>query len=112
MNFRGPEGDDKYYFGYKESKMLPVFVNLFAAISYWAKISSHVNGDVGPAANVMTYRYLDYVLTCPLLTVDLMWNLNLPYKISMVQHGDSALFVCVAVHFVTSKTTAESHEKS
>jgi hypothetical protein len=41
---------------------------------------SHVNGNVGPAANVIAYKYVDYLLTCPLLTVDLLWSLNLPYK--------------------------------
>ena len=56
-----------YYFGYREDKMISVFVNLFAAMAYWAKLASHMNGDVGPAANVVTYKYLDYVFTCPLL---------------------------------------------
>jgi len=45
---------------------LPVLLTYFA-IWQWAKLASHSNGDVGPAANVVTYKYLDYLATCPLL---------------------------------------------
>ena len=92
---------------YREKNMLSVFVNLFAAIAYvsivisfsfcldnvtrmsltlcsaiwqWAKLCSHMNNDEGPAAAVVSYKYLDYAFTCPLLTADLLWSLNLPYK--------------------------------
>ena len=27
-------------------------------------------------------QYFDYMLTCPLLTLDLLWTLNLPYKLT------------------------------
>ena len=80
---------------YREKNMISVFVNLFASIAYvcssrcipvlafasshvlciflilvvwqWARLASHANGDVGPAANIVTYKYLDYMATCPLL---------------------------------------------
>eukprot|EP00286_Rhodomonas_abbreviata_P007750 CAMPEP_0181328146 /NCGR_PEP_ID=MMETSP1101-20121128/22530_1 /TAXON_ID=46948 /ORGANISM="Rhodomonas abbreviata, Strain Caron Lab Isolate" /LENGTH=423 /DNA_ID=CAMNT_0023436955 /DNA_START=106 /DNA_END=1377 /DNA_ORIENTATION=+ len=78
--YGGPEANEHYFFGYREEKMLSVYVNLFAGIAYWARVCSHANGDRGPAANIETYKYLDYVITCPLLTIDLMWSLNLPHK--------------------------------
>jgi hypothetical protein len=75
------------HYRYRESKMLSVYVNLFAAISYvrfnllsvkkyfmlrivgWqvARVASHANGNVGNIAQVHNYRYFDYVFTCPLL---------------------------------------------
>mmetsp|Transcript_8985 Transcript_8985/g.14198 ORF Transcript_8985/g.14198 Transcript_8985/m.14198 type:complete len:362 (-) Transcript_8985:188-1273(-) len=98
MSFRGPEHDDVYFMGYREEKMLSVFVNLFAAIAYWARLCSHANGDVGPAAQIVTYKYIDYLLTCPILTVDLMWSLNLPYKFT---YGAS-VGVCIVCAFACS----------
>jgi hypothetical protein len=34
-----------YYFGYNEKGMVSFWVNLFAAVAYWAKMASHVSGD-------------------------------------------------------------------
>jgi len=71
-----------YYFGYNEKGMLSLYVNLFAACAYFAKMASHVSGDNlddAPYSLVM-YTYGDYMVTCPLLTLDLLWTLNLPYK--------------------------------
>lgn len=96
--FKGPDKEDDYYMGYREDKMLSVFVNLFAAIAYWARICSHANGDVGPAAQVNVYKYLDYLLTCPLLTLDLMWSLNLPYKFTYA----GFVFCCIIAAFMCS----------
>jgi len=98
MGFRGPEHDDYYFMGYREEKMLSVFVNLFAGLAYWARLCSHANGDVGPAAAIVTYKYIDYLLTCPLLTVDLMWSLNLPYKLT---YG-GAVGCCIVCAFMAS----------
>ena len=28
------------------------------------------------------WQYLDYMITCPILTLDLLWTLNLPYKVT------------------------------
>lgn len=42
-------------------------ISLICVAWQWAKLASHANGDVGPAANVVTYKYLDYMATCPLL---------------------------------------------
>ena len=78
--------------------MMAVFVNLFAALAYWAKLSSHANGDVGPAAQVHYYKYLDYLFTCPLLTVDLLWSLNLPYKFT---YG-GFVFICIVCAFMAT----------
>ncbi len=34
-----------YYFGYNEKGMVSFWVNLFAAVAYYAKMASHVSGD-------------------------------------------------------------------
>lgn len=82
--------------------MISVFVNLFAAMAYWAKLASHMNGDVGPAANVVTYKYLDYMATCPLLTADLLWALNLPYKFTYA----GFVLVCIMCAFMATTCPA------
>jgi hypothetical protein len=81
-SFYGPRGDDKYFVGYRESKVFCVFVNSFAAYVYWARCASHANGDVGPVAYIHLLKYVDYLFTCPLLTADLLCALNLPFKVS------------------------------
>jgi len=40
---------------------------LILVVWQWARLASHANGNVGPAANIVTYKYLDYMATCPLL---------------------------------------------
>jgi hypothetical protein len=57
----------------------------------WARLASHANGDVGSAAIIHVFKYGDYLLTCPLLTLDLLWSLNLPFKLS----GAVGVFVCI-----------------
>lgn len=47
--------------------VLSSFSRVDAGFRQWARICSHANGDVGPAAQVNVYKYLDYLLTCPLL---------------------------------------------
>ena len=78
--FKGPDGDQDFFIGYREEKCLSIFVNLIAALTYWGRIAAHFNGDVGLALNVNFYKYFDYIFTCPILTLDLLWTLNLPYK--------------------------------
>jgi len=39
--------------------------------------------ESGADVNVSDVQYADYMLTCPLLTLDLMWTLNLPYKVCL-----------------------------
>eukprot|EP00281_Chroomonas_sp_CCMP1168_P021408 CAMPEP_0206226566 /NCGR_PEP_ID=MMETSP0047_2-20121206/8165_1 /ASSEMBLY_ACC=CAM_ASM_000192 /TAXON_ID=195065 /ORGANISM="Chroomonas mesostigmatica_cf, Strain CCMP1168" /LENGTH=367 /DNA_ID=CAMNT_0053649673 /DNA_START=377 /DNA_END=1480 /DNA_ORIENTATION=+ len=91
MTFKGPEGNDAFFMGYREEKMLCVYVNMFAAVAYWARLASHANGDTGSAAYIHVFKYGDYLLTCPMLTLDLMWSLNLPYKLTY------AMFVAVCI---------------
>eukprot|EP00281_Chroomonas_sp_CCMP1168_P029135 CAMPEP_0206254528 /NCGR_PEP_ID=MMETSP0047_2-20121206/23739_1 /ASSEMBLY_ACC=CAM_ASM_000192 /TAXON_ID=195065 /ORGANISM="Chroomonas mesostigmatica_cf, Strain CCMP1168" /LENGTH=365 /DNA_ID=CAMNT_0053680821 /DNA_START=40 /DNA_END=1137 /DNA_ORIENTATION=- len=91
MSFKGPEGTDAFFMGYREEKMLCVYVNMFAAVAYWARLASHANGDTGSAAYIHVFKYGDYLLTCPMLTLDLMWSLNLPYKLTY------AMFVAVCI---------------
>jgi len=70
-----------YYFGYNEKGMCSLYVNLVAAFAYYAKMASHISGDP-VKGNVVYYQYFDYMFTCPLLTLDLLWTLNLPYKVT------------------------------
>eukprot|EP00960_Hanusia_phi_P054638 762723-Hanusia_phi.AAC.16 len=73
------------------------FIALFGE-ARWAKLASHANGDVGPASAVTTYKYLDYLFTCPLLTIDLLWCLNLPYKFCF----GAVVAVCILCAFMAS----------
>ena len=82
FSFKGPDGDQDFFIGYREEKCISIFVNLIAAITYWGRICAHFNGDVGMALNVNFYKYFDYIFTCPILTLDLLWSLNLPYKVT------------------------------
>jgi bacteriorhodopsin len=81
-NFHGPRGDEKYFAGYREEKMMSIYVNSFAAYVYWARCGSHANGDVGPVAYIHLLKYVDYLFTCPLLSADLLCTLNLPFKVT------------------------------
>ena len=80
FSFKGPDGDQDFFVGYREEKCLSIFVNLIAALTYWGRIAAHFNGDVGLSLNVNFYKYFDYIFTCPVLTLDLLWTLNLPFK--------------------------------
>lgn len=81
-NLAGKNKTTMYYFGYNEKGMLSLYVNLIAAVAYWAKMAMHVAGDPESDYNLTYYSYFDYMLTCPLLTLDLLWTLNLPYKVT------------------------------
>jgi len=45
-------------------------------------MAMHVAGDPESDYNLTYFQYFDYMLTCPLLTLDLLWTLNLPYKVT------------------------------
>ena len=51
------------------------------ALAYFAKVLQSHSDDDGfvPLTKI---PYLDYATTCPLLTLDLMWCLDAPYKIT------------------------------
>jgi len=82
FNFKPPERNCLYYFGYNEHGMASMYVNMFAATAYYAKICAHLSGNQNPGSSVTNYQYGDYMITCPLLTLDLLWTLNLPYKMT------------------------------
>jgi len=86
-----PEGKHVlYFFGYeKEPVMFPVFVLVVAFTAYWAKVCNHLSGVEG--SQLYTYRYVDYIGTCPLLTLTLCATLNLPYKLT------SAIFMMLVI---------------
>ncbi|EKX32023.1 hypothetical protein GUITHDRAFT_148916 [Guillardia theta CCMP2712] len=101
MNFKPPNKDILYFFGYREKGMISLYVNLFAAVAYYARITSHLSGDVGAATNIVLYKYFDYLITCPLLvgtkskrgeTFDLLTTLNLPYKITYAVYVQITIF--------------------
>ena len=59
--------------------MIALFVNVFASVAYWARVVS--NSNCTPGFLMLThFRYCDYMTTCPLLVLDLLWNLEAPYK--------------------------------
>ncbi|EKX45953.1 hypothetical protein GUITHDRAFT_107989 [Guillardia theta CCMP2712] len=96
LRYKGPSGQEKYYNGYREQNMLGVFINLWCAVSYFAKIIQSQSNNDGFVI-FTTLRYVDYCMTCPILTLDLMWNLDAPYKVT------SALLVLTClVHAVAS----------
>lgn len=84
-NAKGPGGNSKYFYGYKEEMMLSIYVNLFAAVAYYGKVVADTHGhhyvNAGPVLPVMgNYAYMDYITTCPLLVYDLLGQLRAPYK--------------------------------
>jgi len=81
-NIAGKNKTAMYYFGYNEKGMVSLYVNLIAATAYYAKMAMHVAGNPKSDFNLTYYQYFDYMLTCPLLTLDLLWTLNLPYKVT------------------------------
>jgi bacteriorhodopsin len=56
-----------------------VFINLVASIAYFGRVIANVQCSPGFLV-VTTYRYCDYLATCPFLVIDLLWNLEAPYK--------------------------------
>eukprot|EP00287_Rhodomonas_sp_CCMP768_P025259 CAMPEP_0202853012 /NCGR_PEP_ID=MMETSP1389-20130828/90262_1 /ASSEMBLY_ACC=CAM_ASM_000865 /TAXON_ID=302021 /ORGANISM="Rhodomonas sp., Strain CCMP768" /LENGTH=379 /DNA_ID=CAMNT_0049531549 /DNA_START=13 /DNA_END=1152 /DNA_ORIENTATION=+ len=85
---RGPSKQSRFYAGYQEEQNLALFVNFFAMISYFGKIVSdtldHNFSNVGPfIIGFGNYRYADYLLTCPMLVYDLLYQLRAPYRTSL-----------------------------
>jgi hypothetical protein len=59
--------------------VLGVFINLVSSIAYFARVVA--NSVCSPGFAVLTeMRYCDYLMTCPFLVLDLLWNLEAPYK--------------------------------
>lgn len=82
FNFKPPDKNCLYYFGYNEAGMAALYVNLIASTAYYAKIAAHLSGNPDSETNRALYTYCDYMVTCPVLTLDLLWTLNLPYKMT------------------------------
>nr|AHH02129.1 protein 109 [synthetic construct] len=84
---RGPRGNTAYYSGYNEQYNIALYVNLMACVAYYGKVvadtSNHNFSNVGPfIPGLGNYRYADYMLTCPLLVMDLLFQLRAPFKIT------------------------------
>jgi hypothetical protein len=54
---------EKYYHGFREHNMLAMFINLFCALSYYAKILESMTEAGAGFAPLTTIRYLDYCFT-------------------------------------------------
>lgn len=54
---------EKYYNGFREQNMIGMFINLFCAISYFAKILETMTEKGAGFAPLTTIRYLDYCFT-------------------------------------------------
>jgi len=85
---RGPSKKAHFYAGYQEEQNLALFVNFFAMVSYYGKVVSDTLGhnftDVGPfILGFGNYRYADYMLTCPMLVYDLLYQLRAPFRVSL-----------------------------
>eukprot|EP00293_Proteomonas_sulcata_P014396 CAMPEP_0184308724 /NCGR_PEP_ID=MMETSP1049-20130417/17074_1 /TAXON_ID=77928 /ORGANISM="Proteomonas sulcata, Strain CCMP704" /LENGTH=391 /DNA_ID=CAMNT_0026621461 /DNA_START=170 /DNA_END=1345 /DNA_ORIENTATION=- len=101
---KGPGGKQPYFAGYHEENNIGIFVNLFAAISYFGKVVSDTHGhnyqNVGPfIIGLGNYRYADYMLTCPLLVMDLLFQLRAPYKITCAMLIFAVLMIGAVTNF-------------
>jgi hypothetical protein len=47
-------------------------------------------------------RYLDYCMTCPLIALDLLWNINAPYKATLT----FLVLICLVTAVASSATPA------
>ena len=59
--------------------MICVFINLVASIAYFGRVIANIQCSAGFLV-LTQYRYCDYLATCPFLVIDLLWNLEAPYK--------------------------------
>ena len=67
--YPGQSRSEKYYHGFRENNMLAMFINLFCALSYYAKILESMTEEGAGFAPLTTIRYLDYCLTwCAAMT--------------------------------------------
>ena len=81
LEYKGPGGKEMWYNGYREQNMLVVFITLWCATSYYAKVIFSLAPDA-PFVPFTTIRYVDYCMTCPITMLDLLWNLDAPYKVT------------------------------
>ncbi|EKX54449.1 hypothetical protein GUITHDRAFT_99928 [Guillardia theta CCMP2712] len=95
LRYKGPGGTESFYNGFKEQNMLTVFINLWCALAYFAKVLQSHSNDNG-FAPLTVIPYVDYCTTCPLLTLDLLWCLDAPYKISSAVLVFTCLVIAVA----------------
>jgi len=119
---RAQSRSEKYYHGFREENMLGMFINLFCALSYYAKILESMTEEGAGFAPLTSIRYLDYCLTwcaacdtamtcllwpcnahltfcvcgSPLIVLDLLWNMDAPYKVTMALLVLTCLVVAVA----------------
>ena len=59
--------------------VIVLFVNIFASTTYWGRMIANAYCSNG-FLMLTRYRYCDYLVSCPLLVLDLLWNLEAPYK--------------------------------
>ena len=59
--------------------MLCLWVCLVALYAYFARLIADVTCQHGFPI-FTSIKYFDYLITCPLLVLDFMWNLESPYR--------------------------------
>jgi hypothetical protein len=59
--------------------VLGFFINLLSAFSYLSRVIESQTCTTGLALFTEAH-YLEYVTTCPILVLDLLWNLEAPFK--------------------------------
>ena len=85
-----------YFHGFREQNMLGMFINLYCALSYFAKILESMTENGAGFAPFTTIHYLDYCFTCPLIVLDLLWNVEAPFKWTLTGLVLTCLGVAVA----------------
>lgn len=88
---------ERYFNGYREenSEFFPIlmhsrtnynlmavigfFINLVSSLAYFARVVANPLCSRG-FIMLTELRYCDYMTTCPFLVMDLLWNLEAPYK--------------------------------
>nr|AHH02121.1 protein 107 [synthetic construct] len=110
---KGPSGREKFFAGYHEQYNLALYVNLMASLSYFAKVVSDTHGhnfeNVGPfIIGLGNYKYADYMLTCPLLVMDLLFQLRAPYKVTGAVLIFAVLFCGAITNFYPGKENQQA----
>lgn len=73
--------------------MLGMFINLFCALSYFAKMIESMTEQGAGFPVFTTIKYLDYLFTCPLTVLDLLWHMDAPFRVTMT----GLTFICLGI---------------
>ena len=85
--------NEMFYNGFREHHMLGMFINLFCALSYFAKMIESMTEQGAGFPVFTTIKYLDYLFTCPLTVLDLLWHMDAPFRVTMT----GLTFICLGI---------------